>query len=500
LFFIGCSDDDTVSGNADDINTLILDLGELPRGASNLKIDPIGTSTEETTEYENVPYLSNSQKYLISNKFDSGYLFASEQRDICFPGAILDAKQLTEGTIKGITGLARNDIEITLSTSGKTVTVPDLTNTTVTSGIAQLLESSTINPGSFEYSVVELHSLEQAFIESGIDSRLLTAEMRECFSRDEQPSKNSVVFIFKQPYYTINTSGFENPADLFDSSVSSEAVSAALSGNPPCIVSSVNYGRIILVKLTGETSMSNIRKDLERVGITGGSVAENANFTDEYFLNEYKIDAFEIGNSGEQSERIITGGTFDAVNSYLNESINISVANPGYPVSFKTNYLSSGEEVGLSNKAYYWERDWKVDEEQYTTFHFYPLFFTIQRAGSYYYDIYFTDKHDNILKDDNGNAARIAVTRDNRVYVGGSSQLKLKESLENFRVRKGISEELKIHIHLYAYTGGEEDIEAGQRIYSYVYPWDKIPGYEILFDLTGNDDYTAFLSFHLSVD
>ncbi len=133
--------------------------------------------------------------------------------------------------------------------------------------------------GDITYSKSETHSFEQTSLELGISlhyrSVTSSAGFEGTFAMDEAVQQHSIVVRLVQPMFTISMEldSSSSPADFFAAEVTEAEVDALIASgrlgtdNPPVVIDSVTYGRVMYYTLTS----SEVESATELTAIVDGS-------------------------------------------------------------------------------------------------------------------------------------------------------------------------------------------------------------------------------------
>jgi hypothetical protein len=506
IFFVACSDDNTPISHSTDINELIRQAGELktvpqPSTAQKHRIN----SFTETETFDGKEYISNTEVWKMENRFDKSYAFNSTYADALYPGAIIQGKGLLEGSLTLLGSFERSPMMISLEGTNASVEVENPNKSAMNNALSQLLQKETPTAASIDYYKSETHSVEQSFMEIGVDAKWLPIGIQGSFSKESNITHNSVLLFFKQVYYTVTAQGFTQAADYFDKSVSSYDIESNISiGNPPCYISSVDYGRIIIVKMTAEASHSQIISDIQASYVTINGKAE---FDDSQMNYNYSFSASIVGGSAEGVTQAVTIGSIAEINNLINEEAQYSASNPGFPISYTARYLYNGQPVRLGGSTQYNVTDWQINEDEYQTFDFQFNNFYIASDGhswtdpDMYYQIQIKDKNGSVFTQANGSPAELSLAPDNSIEVDDEDELPIVNGgIYGISIPKTDNESFTIEVTL---IDKDDDVVAAGWTIKDTFPWNEgsfIYGedrYEYMHRTTG-DEYAIYLNFKVS--
>jgi len=494
-----CGDEPTnPSSSAKDINELVRNAGTLQPRAESKNITNLKTEVK-TTEENGIKYSSNSTLKKFSNKFDQITAFNSAYADALYPGAIVQGKDILNGTLSTIGNVERTPINITMS-NGNSVIVNNPSKSSVSDGMKQLLNTTNKTAAIVDYTLTESYDDKQSFLEMGLDISWLPANMSAKFNQKKSVTQRSLLLYFKQIYYTISAETYTTPAEYFANQSDVEKLKNTIyNGNPPCYISSVDYGRIIIVKMTSEESYETMKSSLSAgYKIVNGKVQ----YDKSKFKSNTTFDAIVVGGSATGATNAVVQGNIESIHELITSEAEYSSDNPGFPISYSVKYLKDGTPVKLGTTLEYWEDNWQVDQTNYQKFDIY--FDNIYIADDnnwggdsfFTYKITITDKDGNEVQDVNGKDAIIEEYEP--IKVGSRDNLLIGKHIFGIKLKKNDGEQLWFKIELYAHTGNGKKIAAHQDFYS-KYPWQYLSSdYAIFFlELEGIEDYEATLNLQI---
>ena len=475
FILFSCNENATGPVNSSkDIDELVRNAGRLASQPDSFSDVEIKKFTENTNE-SGINYISNSSNMKITNKFDEIIAFNATYADVLYPGAIIQGKDVLEGKLTSIGDFPREPMTLTLQ-GGTSQKVDNPSLSTVTDGINKILQVTNITPAQMTYNKTELYNSDQAFLSLGLDVNWLAGSLSGKFQKENSVKKKSIFLYFKQIYYTISTNSFSNPSDYFDASVNVDQLKQkVVAGNPPCYISSVSYGRIIIVKMTSEDTFENMKSSLEAsYKIVGGK----AEFDKSKFDSKYTFEAIIVGGTSKGAADALTSGTIAGINDLIKNEATPSASNPGFPISYTVRYLNGGSPVKLGKTTEYVKQDWQIDESQFQLFDVYLSNFNIIDDGNglldgkFFYKISLTDKNGEILVDGIGNPTNLELDRFSYKKVGSGDRVDVLREFKGIKIKKNQGEQFTLSVKLYDYFSNGNDELAGSKDIFYNYPWN----------------------------
>ena len=493
LIIVGCSDSDsTTSPTPTTIEELIASGGTLPAKPSGPSVVDLET-VRETLEENGSYYASNSQKKRVTNKYDQILALNSTYADALFPGAVIQGAGAQSGRLTLI-DLPIKPVTITIANGGSQL-VENPSNATITSARVSLINKSAPLPAQMTFLSKIQYSKEQAATELGIDASWFLASMSASFEQSRSRDKSSMLLFFKQIYYTVSAT-----KPVFEDAVTVSALTPFVqSGNPPCYISSVSYGRVIVARITAKATHSQIETALQaRTPIGNGKFKYNTSA----FTFDYEFDAFVVGGSQVGAAQALASKSIDGLNALITQDAVVGPDKPGFPIEYTVRYLSNGQPIPLGGSADYTVPNWQLDDSKYQKFDVYVGYVDVIRDGNtftdgnFYYKMNVQDLDGNVLLDGNGKECADTIDRDSATKVGSGEQLLINRTFSNVRVLKENGKGLKLNFSLFDAFSSGNDLPAGLKTVTYAYPWNGTTDGLFKLAQTGQDyDCNLYLKF-----
>lgn len=225
-----------------------------------------------------------------------------------------------------------------------------------------------VNSARSFQTVSKAYSSEQLALDLGFAAKWSSGEVQAKLKVDGARESNVVVAYFRQIYYSLTMDTPADPAALFADSVTPADLAAAGldADNPPAYVASVDYGRIILVKM--ETSSSHLRVDAEaalRQATGDKTVAGNVSAKYEKIARESTFTVIVIGGSAEGSSRIQGVEDLNKLPAMIDEGLVYSRRTPAAPVSYTVRFLKDNGPATIGFTTEYNHQECVVYESGY---------------------------------------------------------------------------------------------------------------------------------------
>jgi thiol-activated cytolysin len=272
---------------------------------------------------------------------------------VVFPGALVRAnRHLTDGTPEAAM-LPRAPVRITLElpglgAEGTRDVQPVFSDVNI--ALQAMLDrweeraasSGYTNSARSIQTISKAYSSEQLALDLGFAAKWSSGEVQAQLKVDGARERNVVVAYFRQIYYSVTVDTPAEPGAVFAPGVTpADLARAGLDEkNPPAFVASVDYGRIILVKM--ETSSSHLRTDAEGAlqQATGGrQVSAELKAKYEKIARESTFTVIVIGGAAEGSARIQSVEDLNLLPKMINEGLVYSRRTPAAPISYTVRFL-----------------------------------------------------------------------------------------------------------------------------------------------------------------
>lgn len=299
----------------------------------------------------------DEQYYQLTRKYDVGeYTIMDSGNPIIFPGAILRGDSLFQGALDyTLVSAQRTPMKLVSNQQNASVVeVQDVSYGTVMDALKSYHKASSGEQAKmWTYYLQSLESTEQLELSLGVKAKSVGLN----FGNKQAEKTSTVAIIYKQIYYSVNAEPLKSAADYFQTGTDFDK----LGSYEPAYVSSVDYGRMIVVFVTGNMEMSELSAGLEAsiqgvgIGAAISNIKEN---------NELQLRVLQFGGKSANINEILEGegkteGLKDKINKLFNGSegiesleqritncldMNGELLNP-VPLSYSLKYLSDNAVV-----------------------------------------------------------------------------------------------------------------------------------------------------------
>ena len=348
--------------NSDDVNNLVQSSGHFDE-PPHYEPTQVGNAEITTVTENGVDYQKTVKTYNYAQKFESKtQANFSKKKDLksdndIFLGAVIQGQYWrNDGDLISIGSFDRKNMTITISgidISGTNSYDAYPSNAEMTDAINYLTSATDFTPNTNNYSYVK----ETAYTKQqvGLSFGLHPAWMENIgfdFGIENTFETNTVYVYFRQIYYTISAELPSQPADFFADNVDLDALNTKITNeNPAGYISSIDYGRVIVVKMTSSNNKTEMEAAIGAVfnGLNVGVSAEYQNIIDN--------SNFEAQVYGGVSTSILT--EIDDVINYINEGLTITNLQSAVPIDYHVHYLDGGS-FNTGDEIEYTETDYEV--------------------------------------------------------------------------------------------------------------------------------------------
>jgi thiol-activated cytolysin len=268
---------------------------------------------------------------------------------VIFPGAIVRMdQQLARGTPTPYT-LPRAPLTIRLdfpNCPNCTQTINNPTNVSVPNAVETIvrgfgaLPNTGVAARAFYNSTVS-YSKSQVAVDLGFSAQWESNSASASSTVSSVTEQTAVIKAFKQVYYTALAEAPVTSGSVFANSVKLNSSLMPVDG-PPGFVSSVDYGRIIIVQMLSNDALLSADAKAAMDYVTGGGVklSGSAKVKVENIVKNSEFRVLALGgNAGDTAE--LFRGAGDAVVNVIAKGLPYSANTPAFPIAYKVQDLKT---------------------------------------------------------------------------------------------------------------------------------------------------------------
>lgn len=202
-----------------------------------------------------------------------------------------------------------------------------------------------VNAARSFMDVTHAFTSQQAALDLGFNAKWASGSASSQLNVTGNTEQSVVVAYFKQVFYTLTVNTPESPASVFADSVTEEQARHIFdSHHPPAYVRSVDYGRILMVRMETsavDTSV-NLKGAFEQAtsgGVTvGGSLAAKY----ESIIKNSHFTVVAIGGGADSPVELFAGaadGQLKGLQDYIKRDSTYRRDNPGLPIAYQVAFI-----------------------------------------------------------------------------------------------------------------------------------------------------------------
>ncbi|MCY1078850.1 thiol-activated cytolysin family protein [Archangium lansingense] len=287
--------------------------------------------------------------------------------DVLWPGALVQGQSLALGLLSPI-GTPRAPGTITLTNAridgssptefiySRTLQSPSLAS--AQDAIQNILTAESINyAAKVAYTMHQAYSLNEGSVKAGISAQFAGATLNTTFGQSWTQSKTTFLVDFTQAYYTVSFNAPADPSAFFAPTATVADLSPfTFNGNPAGYLSSVTYGRRLLVKFESSEDSSKVSATLDATftkGKAGGTITLDAE--QQRVLRETKMTLLALGGPAGSAVEVIGTGLdkITSLQNYFQSGANFSPSSPGVPLSYTVRYLRNYQPLVVASTTSY---------------------------------------------------------------------------------------------------------------------------------------------------
>lgn len=297
-----------------------------------------------------VPYYVTYKKMNTGTTATNQFAVMDDIAAITYPGALVVANtNLANGTPTPINDIDRCNNTLTISgitlKNGETasITVNPQEYSTVRDAVETLVSRRA--PGTDVAAKIQCH-IESAYSENQISAKLgISSDIIKKLKLDLEAVRTgkaqTVIMNFQQIYYTVSAATQKGSFAFADDVKVSELQRQNInSQNPPAMISSVNYGKVVYIGVTSTDTSLDIKGALEAAynNIDGSISAQYKEI-----LNKCSFSIFVLGGSANEAGKFIKVNTYDDFRNILAENCKYTDDTIAAPISYTARFLKNGD-------------------------------------------------------------------------------------------------------------------------------------------------------------
>jgi thiol-activated cytolysin len=354
------------------------------------------------------------------------------QGAVAFPGALLVAdSHLRDGAPTPI-GLRRAKLTLTVDLPGPGDLSGEVDPTT--SGVQTFLNGKLEQWNKFSEShnyrnaarsilnTSTAYARQQVAASLGFKAEWASGAASAQLDVSSTTERSVVLCYYKQVFYTVKINTPAAPSEVFDASVSLADLREVISSSaPPAYVDSVDYGRLLLVKM--ETSAVDTSVNLQGAfkQATQGGVTASGDLKAKYddIIKNASFTAVAIGGGTAEAARIFSGaatGELQGLKEYFDAG-RYARDNPGLPIAYVVRFLKDNTLATIGATSDYTE----LECTRYKN-----IYIKLAHHGAYVAKFYWSwtdmDAHGNYTARGGGESGSVTAGWTTTVWIPGTAR------------------------------------------------------------------------------
>ncbi|MFC1843354.1 thiol-activated cytolysin family protein [Thermodesulfobacteriota bacterium] len=304
-------------------------------------------------------------KHHLSGNLDDS-LILSPTHSVVWPGALIKADQdLVRGTPTPIQS-RRAPMWLSVDLPGiggnGVFAVHDPSFGTVQAAIDRVLDywndnqyrEGYVSKSRSKYTSTFVYSAEQLAASLGVNYLSLKGSLSTQFQTATSRERTVAMVLFKQVFYTVSFDPPSHAGAVFHPNVTLNDVRNQMSSEiPPAYVSSVDYGRILMLRI--ETSADTKHSEIEgALKYLGGQVKASA--AHRKTLEKSKVTLITIGGNAEVNTRAVDASRIKDLHKIIKgKNALYSKNNPGQPIAYTVRFLKDSRLARIGYSTDYTE-------------------------------------------------------------------------------------------------------------------------------------------------
>jgi thiol-activated cytolysin len=358
---------------SEDINKYILKLNYNPQTLLKI-VDPNtakGVPGGRTVDENKIVTVCRSQMVTLSREL-GGLKVLSPTTGNIFPGALVKANQhLIEGKPDLIT-LKRSPLQFSVDLPGlgdESHSVVETPNTaTVNAAIDKMkdlwFEKGRTQRANQSLNIKRAFSSQQVSLSLGFSAEWTGGDARMETEIQSNSRVTTFVALFQQIYFTATYEPPSSPAEVFDPAVTLAQVqklAKITATDPPAYISSVDYGRIVLVKMESKSSEDSLEISAAmNYALSPTKIKAELKAKYEKIISESEFTAMALGGNAKAATRIMGNDPEKAIKELaplIKESATFTKDEPPAPIAYTVKFLKDSSQalMGFTTKYVDWE-------------------------------------------------------------------------------------------------------------------------------------------------
>ena len=327
---------------------------------------------DEIDEHNNAIVICVPKKQSITTNLDEN-LIMGPSFGTCWAGALLKANEdLVNGTMstiklprKGITlsinlpGLEEYDMPVIEKPSQ--ASVQNEIQRAVNWWLENKQNEGYCNKTQFSFKTTVGYSSEQLAASLGINLKTVSSSVATELKTTTSSDRKVAVGLFKQVYYTVRYQADTDLGDIFADGLSLADIREDINDDvPPVYVSRVDYGRILMLRLEVDNTVSDVDAKFALEYAAGtNSVKTDADTKYQRITKNARMSLVAIGGDAVATAQIINTDDVQTIKNLVTSEkhTTLSKSNPALPIAYVINFLKDDALAKINITTNYIQKD-----------------------------------------------------------------------------------------------------------------------------------------------
>lgn len=435
------------------IDELVRNAGEL-NTAVNEHHTQLNSNSITNQEENGKKWDIKETRYSLAKNLGEAILPLNPNAGTLWVGGFVQGNEVHNGILNSLgENIPRKPITITVESGASLIgnlTIENPSKANYSQALNDLLKEKNVKGAANQRLIVKYaHSKEQAALQMGFSAKWF-ANFSANFETKNNSEEKSIYLLFKQIYFTASTSGLTKASDYFADGYDPNNISHIVkTGNPLCYVASIDYGRMILVKMTykGNESSDKIEGDVK---LAFGGFEAGGSYNTSILSQNCTFEGLILGGSNGGAAKALTSQSLEGIlNLIKNESEFNANSTPAYPISYVVKNMSNNTVIKLGETTEYTAKEYTFSAENQQSFKVEIPGFYIKNDcepmgdGDFYFDLELTANNKSIKKYAILSSQTVEAGNGEWVELGSNNTVSFSVSNFNgsfFRINGSISE------------------------------------------------------------
>jgi thiol-activated cytolysin len=217
-----------------------------------------------------------------------------------------------------------------------------------------------VNAARSSYNMQKAYSQTQLALQLGFGTKWSSNSITANLKASTSSESSTTVKLFRQVFYTVSLDPPSQPSAVFAAGLSLDDLRTVVDDrNPPAYIRSVDYGRIILVRM--DTSSNETEADLKAalnyVTQSGTEINGETENKLKRIVGESRFTVLTLGGNAEVASQTIDPSNLEKIKDVIQVNSIFDRNNPGYPIAYTAAFLKDNTLATLTFSTSYTKSD-----------------------------------------------------------------------------------------------------------------------------------------------